>query len=172
MNVYNINPSIDALIDQIEYDPETGEIVNVDLLTELEALQMEREEVMDQLCRKYFNLQSDAAAIKAEIKRLTDKMHDAEKKANTAKKQLDHLAKGEDVDFGIAKLKHRKPSAALVQDDTFAAVNYLMEHKKYQLVKTETKFSLDANAVKNLIIKEGWEIPGVSVEYRPSVTLK
>ena len=75
-NLYELTAQIENF--ELEVDEETGEITNLD---ELDALQMERDEKIENIALWVKNLTADAAAIKAEAQNLTKRQKAAENKA-------------------------------------------------------------------------------------------
>ena len=169
--IYEINEKIEALLDGLEPDPETGEVADQnDILARLEALNMEKAEKLTNCARAYFEAAAQADACKAEAKRLTDKAKSADSKANRILSFLDFISNGEELDCGVATLKHPKPRASLKVTDATAAVNWFVKEGRYDLYSYgEPK--LDANSVKQLLMDDV-QIPGVELEYKAKAVLK
>lgn len=57
MKLYEINLAIEELTDQIEVDPETGELLGdfVSLYQQIEALQMEKSSILEYLAKIVLN---------------------------------------------------------------------------------------------------------------------
>ncbi|WP_068540660.1 siphovirus Gp157 family protein [Olegusella massiliensis] len=75
MKLYEINQQIAELIDRIDIDCETGEIGEStdEVLKELDALEMERTDILTYLAKLVLNTRSDVAALKAEEARLKER---------------------------------------------------------------------------------------------------
>ena len=64
MKLYEINQEIECLMMQLEPDPETGEVTATeDILSELDALQMERSRILEHLAKLVLNCRAEAASI-------------------------------------------------------------------------------------------------------------
>ena len=72
MKLYEVNAQILALLEQLEPDPETGEIPanEAELIAQINALAMRREDILQYLAKVTLNLRAEAAALKAEEARL------------------------------------------------------------------------------------------------------
>lgn len=84
MKLYEINKAIEDGI-EMGFDPETGEIIDEEMLN---ALQMERDEKIEGIACYIKNLKAEADALKAEKKKLADRQSAAEKKAENLKNYL------------------------------------------------------------------------------------
>lgn len=80
MNLYAINEAIYSLV-----DPETGEILDYEAFT---ALQMERDEKLENTALWYKDLMAEAAALKAEKDILAERERKCKEKAESLKKFL------------------------------------------------------------------------------------
>lgn len=82
MKLYEINAEILRLTDQIDFDPETGEILcDIDAIeAEIHALQMEKRSILAWLAKLVLNTRAEAAAIKTEESRLKSRRERLEKK--------------------------------------------------------------------------------------------
>lgn len=72
MHLYEINTEIALLMQQLEVDEETGEILtsSEDILQQLNALDMERSRILEYLAKVVLDTRAEAAALKAEEERL------------------------------------------------------------------------------------------------------
>jgi len=101
MTLYEIAESIMAC-----FDPETGELVDVDAF---EALQMERTQKIENIACWIKDLTADAAAIREEEKSLADRRRSMENKAENLKNYLSRfLGDGEKYSSARCALSWRK----------------------------------------------------------------
>lgn len=110
MNLYEIDLSIQNLV-----DPETGELRDYEAF---EALHMEREAKIENLCLWYKDLTAEAKAIKDEIDVLSKRMNVAVKKADNIKKLLSTVLNGEKFKTAKTSVSYRK-SSSVELDDSF-----------------------------------------------------
>ena len=87
MTIYEINEGILNCI-----DPETGEIIDIDKLNELE---LERDAKIENVACWIKELKAEAEAIKAEKLALAERQRVAENKAESLKKWLAYALQGE-----------------------------------------------------------------------------
>ena len=80
MHLYEINSEIALLLQQLEVDPETGEILasSDEIIQQLNALDMERSRILEYLAKVVIETRAEAAALKAEEERLAERRHDAD----------------------------------------------------------------------------------------------
>ena len=104
MKLYEINAEILRLTDAIEFNEETGEILGDadELLTQLNALQMEKKSILEWLAKLVLNLRSESASLKAEEQRLKARRERISAKEDRLMKILDRECAGEKTDLGVA----------------------------------------------------------------------
>ena len=104
MTLYEINEQIR---NAIEYgcDPETGEIIDVDALEELE---MARDEKIENICLYIKDLKAEAAAIKAEKDALDARMKASSRKAESLTNYLQQELAGERFKTSKVAISYRK----------------------------------------------------------------
>lgn len=171
MKIYEISTEIEALLGQLEPDPETGEIAEAEeIYARLEELDVLRAEKLESCAKSYFDAIASAAAIKAEKDRLEKKKSALDKKAERILNFLVFVSKGEPMDCGIASLKFPKPRPSTVVTDVSAAAKWLDENG-YRDLYTPQAPQLSTNDVKTMLLA-GKEIPGVHLEYKQKAVLK
>ena len=118
MKLYEVNQQIEDLLNQLEPDPETGEIpANEDeIIVQIKALALKREDILQFLAKLAINTKATVQSMKAEEKRLNDRR----------KAILDRECGGEKTDLGIATLCYRKSSRVEITDED-AAFKWLKE---------------------------------------------
>lgn len=159
-NLFEINKAImnawEACV-----DPETGEI-NEDIYAEMEALQVERDEKIENIACWAKNLMSDAAQLKAEAKTMADRAASAEKKAESLKRYLAAVLNGTKFETARCIIGWRKSMAVLIEPDADLPEEY---------VRTKVTTEPDKTAIK-AALTSGKEIAGCSIETRNNLTLK
>lgn len=91
MKIYEIDMEIERVLNDV--DPETGEVLFDPKL--IEALQMERDEKVENLALAVKNLRAEVEAFKNEEKALAERRKVAENQAERAKKYLEYVLGGE-----------------------------------------------------------------------------
>lgn len=104
-------------------DSESGEITDWD---SFEALQMARDEKIENIALWIKNLRSEAEAIKAEEKAFADRRKRAENKADSLKNYLSTLLNGSKFNTTKVAISYRKSSSVEV-DETKLPANWLRE---------------------------------------------
>ncbi len=170
MDLYEINQAIETIFDQMT-DPETGEIVmdSEELITQLNALQMERHRVLEYLAKLILNTRSNAAALKEEETRLKKLRERLTKKEERMMDILDRECGGVKTDLGVATVSYRKSSRVEVTDSA-KAVDWLKRRRFTDCYRVPAP-EVAKNEVKKLI-NQGTEIPGCSVVETRSCYLK
>lgn len=128
MKLYEVNQQIEDLLNQLEPDPETGEIpANEDeIIVQINALALKREDILQFLAKLAINTKATVQSMKAEEKRLNDRRKRMEHKHDRLISILDRECGGEKTDLGIATLCYRKSSRVEITDED-AAFKWLKE---------------------------------------------
>ncbi len=160
MKLYEVNHEIEALIDQLEPDPETGEVpVNEDeIIGKLNALAMKREDILQYLAKLALDAKANVQSLRAEEKRLRDRRQSAENRQERLMAILDRECGGQKTDLGVATLLYRKSSRVNVLDAQ-KAVLWLKRHKHtdcYRIPDPEI-----SKLYVGRLLDEGKEIPGI-----------
>ena len=171
MKLYEINVQLMQLVDDLDFDPETGEIgeTTEETMDKIDALQIEKNEILQYLAECELNLRADAEALKAEEKRLHDRRDRIGKRADRLISVLDRECGGVKRDLGVATLCYRQTSSLAV-DDPDAAYHFLRDfnYKKcYSIPAPEIR----KDEVKKLL-KDGVEVPGTRIVNGVSINLK
>lgn len=154
MNLYEIDKAILACI-----DPETGELLDEDALTNL---QMERTQKIKNVALWLKNLNASAAAYKAERDAFDERMKQAQKKAESLKRYLADALGGEKFVTDECAVSFRKSTAVNVLDEAAIPAAYMAE----KISKTPDKAAIKA------AIKSGIEVPGAALVDNLSVQIK
>lgn len=156
MTLYEINEQIQKAI-ELGFDPETGEILDS---SALEALEIARDEKVENICLYIKDLNAEAKAIAEEAKTLTARKNHAEKKAESLRNYLQMMLAGEKFKTSRCSVSYRKTTAVLITDE--AALPEDMVRVTIEPNKTAIK---DA-------IKTGKTVPGAQMEERQSMIIK
>lgn len=172
-NLYWVDNKIMKLYDRFT-DAETGELCdwkdedgNViapveDFFTQLEALDMERKDVIENLLLGYKNDTAEAEAIKLEISRLTARRKYCENRAERFKVAAADALDGESFTSGKVAVRWTTSRKAASDDESTAPDEYMR-------VKVEMK--PDKNAIK-AAIKSGVDVPGWWIAESKSMSVK
>ena len=162
MKLYEINSELITLLDRLEPDPETGEVpANYEeIIEEINALSLQREEILQYLAKLVMNLRSVAAAIKEEETRLKKRREAFEGREQRVMRVLDRECGGQTTDLGIATLSYRRTSRVDISDEA-SAVKWLKEHDYTSAFKVPEPTVYKAEVKK--LISTGQEIPGCAL---------
>ena len=161
-NLFEINKAImDAWDTAI--DPETGEL-NEEALTAFEALQVERDERIENIGCWIKNLNADAAALKEEAKNMNERAKRAERKADSLKRYLEAALHGEKFQSTRVAISWRKTTSVEVDE---AEVPELPE----QYVRRKVTVEADKTAIKDAL-KAGEVIEGCRLVEKQSIQIK
>jgi hypothetical protein len=152
MSLYEIDRSILALV-----DPETGEILDVDAL---EQLQMERETKLENVACWIKNLSADIAAIRQEEMNLAERRKFMERKAERLKKYLADALNGEKFQTAKCSVAFRKVSKVDITDACTVAT-WCEDNGLGDLVAYREP-TVSKNELAKLL-KAGTEIPGAEI---------
>ena len=171
MKLYEVNLAIQSALDRLDFDPETGEIGEntEEVLKELDALEMERDRILEYVAKVALNIRSDAASLKAEEDRLKKRRQALERKEEKLIMILDRECGGEKTDLGFATLTYRK-SESLEVLDCDQAVAWLNDNGYSDCIRTPAP-EVVKDAVKKLLKKDA-KVPGVKLVTNNNCSLK
>jgi hypothetical protein len=152
-SLYEINAAIMGCVDL-----ETGEIIDEE---QLQALQMEREQKIENVALWYKNLLSDAEQYKAEKDAFAERERAARAKADSLKRYLLDALQGEKYKSTRVNISYRNSSSVIV-DDVLNLPPRFVRFAAPEPNKTEI-----AAAIKN-----GEEVNGAHIESRQSIIIK
>lgn len=152
-SLYEINNEILSCIDS-----ETGEIIDVEQLAEL---QMQRDEKIEAVALWYKNLMADAAAYKAEKDSFADKERIAKNKAESLKAYLRDALAGDKYKSTRVSISFRKSDSTIIDDILQLPARFLKP------VEPEA----DKTAIK-AAIKNGEVVEGAHIESKQSILIK
>lgn len=158
-NLYEINRQIEEAWNAA-IDPETGEI-SEDLYGRFEALQMERDEKIENIGLWIKNLRSDADQIKAEKMALAEREQKTRNKADRLAAYLESALDGEKIQTPRLSISYRRSSVVECQDLKLVPFEFL------RIKEPE----VDKTAVKNAL-KAGTAVPGCELAEHVSMIIK
>ena len=167
--LYELNQSIIELLENgfnlACVDVETGEIDETKASAYLEALQLEREEKVENIALYIKSLDSEAAAIKAEENNLQARRQAKERKAERLREYLktSMLALNESK-FETARvaLSFRASKSVIVAD---------IEKLDKAYIKEKVEYSADKTAIKKAI-ESGATVDGAYIEEKQNLNIK
>ena len=158
MTIYEIDEKILNCIDL-----ETGEIIDIDKLNELE---LERDAKIENVACWIKELKAEAEAIKAEKLALAERQRVAENKAESLKKWLAYALNGEKFKTAKCSVSFRKTESVEVTDEGLS--NLMKEHDELLTYKAPEP---NKKAIKQAI-KDGLSVEGVRLGCNTSVIIK
>ena len=158
MTIYEIDKEILNCI-----DPETGEIIDIDKLNELE---LERDAKIENVACWIKELKAEAEAIKTEKLALAERQRVAENKAESLKKWLAFALNGEKFKTAKCSVSFRKTESVEVTDEGLS--NLMKEHDELLTYKAPEP---NKKAIKDAL-KDGLSVEGVRLECNTSVIIK
>lgn len=160
MKLYEIAPALRFALDDIEVDPETGEILNADALHAVEAQAAEKVEATALYLRE---LDAEAKAAKEEADRMLARVKSMQKRSDYLKAMLlDALHATGKVKTGRVTVSIRTTQAVEIAEGANLP-------EAYTTVKTTV--SPNKVAIKQALL-DGVEVPGCSLEARESVSIR
>lgn len=152
-SLYEINEEILSCVDM-----ETGEIIDMDKLQEL---QMKFDDKVEGIALWVKNLLSEAAAIKAEKDKLAERQKACENKAKSLKEYLAKFLSGQEFKTARVSISYRKSDSAEVEDANVLPEEFL-KFAEPEVRKADLKKAL----------KEGVEIEGATLVEHQNIQIK
>lgn len=160
MKLYEIDYELEMALSGA-IDPETGEILNDELLERIEALSLAKENKIEDCLLFYKGALAEAVAIKAEEKALAERRKALENKAEWIKGYVASSLQGNPFNTTRVKASFRKSEETVIED-----INLLPEiFLKYKNPEA------DKTAIKKAI-KGGETIPGAHIEEKLNMSIK
>ena len=157
MTLYEINEAIaNFMADHI--NEETGEIEGIE---ELDALSLAREEKIDSIASYYKDTVAEAEAIRREVQALTQRKQRAVRRAERLKDYLRFSLDGNNFKTPRNEMRFTKTKVLKISEDAVIPEQY-MRYKTPEVDKVNLKKA----------IKEGYEIDGVRIIDRLSLSIK
>lgn len=160
LSLYAINDLIEQIIENV-IDTETGEVLDEALYEQLNALEIEKDELVENILLEIKNTRAYAEELKQEKLEIEKKQKRAEKHVESLKKYVQEALAGEKFMTSKVSVTYRKTkSASFVGDIDTLPVDCVKIEKKVS--KTELKKHLEA----------GEEIAGASIITNTSMIIK
>lgn len=140
-------------------DFETGEVVDVEKLTEL---QMEREHKIESVALWVKNLRAEAAAYKAEKDAFAKREKRAKNKVESLEKWLTNALNGEKLTTNRVAVSFRKSKRVEVLDDSKIPENYMTE---------TVTIAPDKKGIREAI-EYGLKVPGCELVERNNIQIE
>lgn len=147
MNLYQINQEIENF--KFEIDEETGEILN---LMQLDELNIAKEEKIESIALWIKNLKAEAEAIKNEIDTLNKRVKTKMNKAASLSEYLKSSLDGKRFETGKVVVSYRKSTKVEV-DDEF--INYAKSEELYDFYTENVTYKADLKAIKEHLKQGG-----------------
>lgn len=144
---------------ELQIDEETGEILNIE---ELEALELEKDTKLENICLWIKNLQSDAEAYEKEENNFKKKKQIAKNKAERLKAYVQYILSGEKFKTNRITVSYRSSKQVEVKDIESIPAEYLRIKQTVEPNKTAIKEA----------IEKGAEIKGCSLVEKQNMSIK
>lgn len=132
-SLYELNAKLATY--EMEYD-EDGVWINED---ELDAIHMERDEKIENVCLWAKNLRAEASAIKTEEKALSDRRKSKERKADSLEAYVASNLDGQKFETPRVKIQWRKSEAVEILDESKVPSEYMDISVVSKPIKAEIK---------------------------------
>ena len=177
MNIWQIDCEIERILDMVEdgvvdpktgeiVDPETGEVISVE--NALCALNMAREEKIENAALAVKNMTAEANAIKREEEILYERRKAIEKKRDKFKNYLIEALTREDGTTD--KIKTARASVS-VKINPPSTVITDMDALPKEFLREKTEVAPDKVSIKEVLLR-GINVPGARLEQTRSVMIK
>ena len=160
MKLYEVNQQIEDLLNQLEPDPETGEIPSNEdeIIAQINALALKRDDILQYLAKLALNTKATVQSMKDEEKRLHSRRQRMEQKQERLIAILDRECGGQKTDLGVATLCYRKSTRVEINDEK-AAIDWLKKtghHDCYRQPDPEI-----SKLYVSKLLDAGEQVPGV-----------
>ena len=162
MTLYEIDNAIREVLESAA-DPETGELVDEELLEQYDKLIMDRDQKVENVGLFIKNLEADAKAIREEEKALADRRRAAENKAEHLRNYLQFCLGGQKFSTPRLAVSFRKSKK--LQFDEAHLYDIPDDYLRYK------EPELDKNRITEAL-KAGEDIPGCSLVENVSMIIK
>ena len=160
-SLYEINAKLATY--EMEFDPDTGEWLNEN---ELDALKMERDEKIENICLWVKNLRAEASAIKAEEKALADRRKAKENKADRLEQYVASNLDGKPFETSKVKVTFRKSESVNILNEEAIPDRFLNIEVVRKPQKAEIKKYLKS------LEGSGEEVPWATIEKKNNIGIK
>ncbi len=162
MKLFEIDERLAACVkisDDQAVDTETGEVIDIEAV---EALEMEREQKIENIGMWIKDLTAQSEALKAEKNKLAEREKSAKNKAERLKEFLTAYLNGKKFETARVSIKFRSVESVSVPDVAMLPAEY---------IRTKITNEADKTAIKNAI-KAGEVIEGAELVKKQSISIK
>ena len=119
MKLYEVDRTIEELMQLLEPDPETGEIpANEDeIIAQIQELSMDRMDILKWIAKLYLNTRASITGMKAEEDRLKARRKVSENKEDHLKNILERECGGVKTDLGVATVCYGISKRTEIEDE-------------------------------------------------------
>lgn len=161
LSLYEINSLIANY--EMVFDPDTGEWLNE---SDLDSLNLAREEKIESICLWIKNLRAEASAIKDEEKNLADRRKAKEAKADRLEEYVSSNLQGKPFETSKVKVTFRKSESVEILNEDAVPDSFLDIKVVRQPMKAEIKKRLKEAEAK------GEEIPWARLNVKQNMNMK
>lgn len=161
MNIYDINAELQVLLDNLEFDRDTGEL-NSGFNDKLTALHLSKQEMALNCGRSLKNLRAESMGLQNEIDRLLERQRIIDKKYNAVKLYLTDTCAGEKYADSTCEIKWRKSSCVEILNDKLIPKDYII---------TKTSDTVSKTLIHDAIM-QGAEVPGAKLIEKYNLLIK
>lgn len=154
MTLYEIDQQIMSCVDM-----DTGEIVDMDKLSEL---QIERETKLENIALWIKNLKAEEAALKAEKDAFAEREKQTKAKREKLSEWLTGALNGEKMSTSKVSISFRKSESVKISDIDAIPMNYIVE----TITESPDKVAIKA------ALKNGLDVPGCELELKNNISIK
>ena len=154
MTLYEIDQQIMSCVDM-----DTGEIVDMDKLSEL---QIERETKLESVALWIKNLKAEEAALKAEKDAFAEREKQTKAKREKLSEWLTGALNGEKMSTSKVSISFRKSESVKISDIDAIPMNYIVE----TITESPDKVAIKA------ALKNGLDVPGCELELKNNISIK
>ena len=160
MTIFEIDKEIQNLV-----DPETGELKDYEAF---EALQMERDQKLDNVGAWVKDLTAQAKAIREEEQALAERRRVLENKAERLKKYLDLALQGSSFSSARCAISYRKSTSVDITDEA-KLIRWAKRNKLKDLFQVKTTIN---KTEAGKLLKTGAGIPGAALVEKNNIQIK
>lgn len=157
MTLFELNKAIEGF--DLIVDEETGEVLNID---ELDALNLAKDEKIENVCLWIKNLEAEADAIKTEEKNLAARRKSKENKVKSLKGYVAYALGGKKFETPRVAVSYRKSVSVNIPDESAIADEYC----NFTVVKKP-----DKTMIKNAL-SAGKEIAGAELVEKQNLQIR
>ena len=161
MSLYKINEQIKEALEKA-VDMETGEVLDAEVFEELDALQIARDEKIENILLWIKNLTAEEEELKKEKQSFEDRMKRKKKKAESLRRYVGGILAGQKFETSKVAVSWRRSEITEYNGNVYALPEECINRKDPEVNKT---------ALKKLL-KSGVEIPGAQIVEKQNLMIK